>query len=421
MRRFLVAPFFALACGGSLALDGGAEALSARSPIQHLIVVVQENHSFDAYFGTWCTAATGSNPSCTSGTACCEAAPARDPGTFDLPVPLNDITNAAYSPNHTQACENVEMDGGRMDMYVSASCGSPLNFSQASSAVAQYRSWAQQYALADRYFQPVSGASSSNDMYFATARFMFLDNTYEPQAIGAFCSLNRNTIQYTDTTIGDLLNARGVSWAWYAEGYSAMKSALLCPAPPSDCTAPSPYIPCIYDPSDIPAAYFRNSVDNPADMRDLGELATALKKGTLPSVVFVKFLNYHTEHPGFGTTISSGVSHVTQLVNEIEKSKLASSTLVLLTWDESGGYFDHLAPPPPSPVDGQPYGARVPLLALGPLARKGSVSHAVMEHSSIVKFIEWNWLGATGQLGARDAVVNNIGSVVDPAAGVPED
>ena len=65
-----------------------------------------------------------------------------------------------------------------MDLYVSAPCGSSLNFSYASSAVAQYRSWAQQYALADRYFQPLSGATSSNDMYFATARFMFVDNAY---------------------------------------------------------------------------------------------------------------------------------------------------------------------------------------------------------------------------------------------------
>jgi phospholipase C len=58
----------------------------------------------------------------------------------------------------------------------------------------------------------------------------------------------------------------------------------------------------------------------------------------------------------------------------------------------------------------------VPLLAIGPFAKKGAVSHVTMEHSSIVKFIEWNWLGATGQLGARDAVVNDIGSLLDPAA-----
>ena len=79
------------------------------------------------------------------------------------------------------------------------------------------------------------------------------------------------------------------------------------------------------------------------------------------------------------------------------------------------------APPPPtSSVDGQPYGARVPLLALGPFARKGSVSHVTLEHSSIVKFIEWNWLGhKTGQLGTRDRHVNNLGSMLDPKLRVP--
>jgi len=67
------------------------------------------------------------------------------------------------------------------------------------------------------------------------------------------------------------------------------------------------------------------------------------------------------------------------------------------------------------------YGTRVPLLAVGPFAGKGSISHVVMEHSSIVKLIEWNWLGhATGQLGGRDLHVNNLGSMLDPALRIPE-
>ena len=86
-----------------------------------------------------------------------------------------------------------------------------------------------------------------------------------------------------------------------------------------------------------------------------------------------------------------------------------------MTYDESGGFFDHVAPPATSTIDMQPYGPRVPLLAIGAFARKNFVSHVVMEHSSIVKFIEWNWLGATGQLGTRDTQVNNIGSLLDPA------
>jgi phospholipase C len=87
-----------------------------------------------------------------------------------------------------------------------------------------------------------------------------------------------------------------------------------------------------------------------------------------------------------------------------------------VTWDEGGGFYDHVSPPAESTVDNQGYGTRVPLLAIGRFAKTGTVSHTVMEHSSIVKFLEYLYLGGkTGQLGARDAVVNNIGSLLDPA------
>jgi phospholipase C len=98
------------------------------------------------------------------------------------------------------------------------------------------------------------------------------------------------------------------------------------------------------------------------------------------------------------------------------------NTLILLTWDEGGGFFDHVAPPAslPPEVDADdlgnpvPYGTRVPFLAIGPFAKAGTVSHKPMEHSSIVKFLEWNFLTEVGQLKARDTAVNNIGSLLDP-------
>jgi phospholipase C len=95
---------------------------------------------------------------------------------------------------------------------------------------------------------------------------------------------------------------------------------------------------------------------------------------------------------------------------------VAASTLVLFTYDEGGGFFDHISPPATSTVDNQPYGTRVPMVAIGPFAKKNYVSHVTMEHSSVVKFIEWNWLGGTtGQLMGRDATVNNLGDLLDPA------
>jgi phospholipase C len=103
-----------------------------------------------------------------------------------------------------------------------------------------------------------------------------------------------------------------------------------------------------------------------------------------------------------------------------------NNTLILLTWDEGGGFYDHVAPPAPPPVAvdfddsggspaAVPYGTRVPFLAIGPFAKKGTVSHVQMEHSSIVKFLEYNFVTQTGQLNARDKWVNNIGSLLDPS------
>jgi phospholipase C len=114
-------------------------------------------------------------------------------------------------------------------------------------------------------------------------------------------------------------------------------------------------------------------------------------------------------------------------------SSYYNDTLVLVTWDEGGGYWDHVSPPADSAVDNVagygaavPYGDRVPLLAIGRFAKVGYVSHVRTEHASIVNFVEWNWLnGVTGQLDAlvsaagptshaRDAYANNIGDLLDP-------
>jgi phospholipase C len=298
-----------------------------------------------------------------------------------------------------------------------------LNFAYGDTTLQPYWSLAAKSAVADRYFQPLVGASSANDMYLARAQFVFDDNDYEPEAIGSSCSLVSTTTQYTDTTIADLLDTAGVTWGWYAEGYDVMAAAVkngTCPtATPTGCAFGGGTWPCGYDPGDVPFQYYKDLVDNPAHFKDYTTLATDLSGGTLPSVTFIKGYGFHSEHPGYGDTVSAGETFVGSTIAAISASSYAPSTLILLTWDEGGGHFDHVTPPAMSTVDNQPYGTRVPLLAIGPLAGVGTVSHVTMEHSSIVKFIEYNWLGATGQLNGRDAVVANIGSLLDPSLGVP--
>ena len=412
---------FETSVSGDVALDDVTfDTAPPKSNIEHVVVIVQENHSFDSYFGRWCTAPPGSAPTCTSGPSCCEAAPDKDEnGT--APSVLDDANNAGNDHNHSRACELSEIDSGKMDRFTAGSsvsgCSSPGNFAIAPDAVVRtYHDYARKYALADRYFQPLAGASSANDMYFAVARWVFDDNAFKPASNGKGCiNPTASTKTYSGvTTIADLLIAGGHPFGFYAEGYAAMLGTPFCPLPPSDCPEHIPTNPCDYDCSDVPFEYYDQFLDKKPYMKDYDELEKDLAS-ELPALTFVKGLGYHNEHPGYGTKISDGVAFVSRTVDRILASKYGETTLILLTWDESGGLYDHVAPPPASSVDLMPYGARVPLLALGKFARAGTVSHVPMEHSSIVKFLEWNFLHATGQLSARDAAVNNLGSLLDPA------
>jgi len=399
---------------------GSCDGPCGSSKIDHLVVIVQENHSFDSYFGRYCTAPAGSSPACTDGPSCCEAAPATEPSGA-APIALDDAANAAYDPVHLADCELDELDGGRMDRFVtSMKCGDARNFAVADAGtMATYWGYAAEGALADRWFQPTVGQSSANDMYYARASFEFADNKFAPDAVGKGCTFAAMHETLDHRTVYDLLRDAGVSFAWYAEGYQAMIDAQAqgqCPQPPDACGFGLPLSPCVYDAGDVPINYYAGFKDDPEHMRDLDRLARDLDGGTLPQIVFVKPVGYHSEHPGLHTTVSDGVALVSSIINRVRSSAYAPDTLTLLIYDEGGGYFDHVSPPLSSTVDQQPYGTRVPTIALGPFARKNAVSHVTLEHSSLVKLIEWNWLGMqTGQLGTRDATVANVGSLLDPA------
>jgi phospholipase C len=415
-------------------MGGAATALQPKTPIQHIVVIVQENHTFDNYFADYC----GYRLDAKTKRPVCDGGPPTYPGTTTHPVVLDDTTNAKFDPNHEQVCEVAEINAGAMDAFLTAprttsTCGDARNFAYAAagstSPVGYYQQLATKGALADRYFQSVAGQSTSNDMYLWTTRFEFADNAFEPNAVGAQCSTTLVKKRYDDVTdpehnrnLGHTLTSAGVSWAWYGEGYDAMQAAGSgCPTAPAECPiAPLRTSPCVYDPADMPSQFFASSVDHGARMRDYSRFAADLASNRLPSVVFVKAVGYKTEHPGLGQQLSPGVGFVRDTINAVEHSKAAKHTLVLLTYDEGGGYYDHVPPPPNSSVDGQPYGPRIPAIAVGPFARAGAVSHTQLEHASIVRFIEWNWLaGKTGQLGGRDATAHNLGSLLEPTLGVP--
>jgi phospholipase C len=459
-------------------------AWKSATPIRHVVVIVEENHTFDSYFGRYCTGAAG--VSCTTGPSCCEAAPTSVPALVGTqpPLLLDAMSNIARDRNHESQCELDELhwDGTRylMDRFVygaGPSCSIPENFAIVDPAkgtddtgvTSVYWGLAQKYALADRFFQPTVGSTSSNDMFLATAQFHFVDNQAFPQTLGTDCQLSyynllpppaRNPpprVTFENTTIADLLieSVPGLPFGHYHQGYQSIHDAAKngtldkdqCPPLPSDCTIPAAKVnaaACSYDPSDNPFRYFSQFADGSLYaqryLKDLGQLPADIAAGGLPAVSFVKALTYTNEHPAW-SHIYEGTALVQKTVDQVLTTQYgetidgkfvpyADSTLVLLTWDEGGGFFDHIPPPRSAPVDGRPYGTRVPMLAIGKFAKKNYVSHVQLEHSSIVKFLEWNFLGKkSGQLSLknkptqfgtakdlpRDALVNNVGDLLDPA------
>ena len=357
------------------------------SKIEHLIVIISENHSFDSYFGGYCKAPAYSAPDCNYGVDCCEAAPETVNGK--KPYILSDVQNIQFDPNHSQAQELCKQNFGQMNKYMTGQgCTSSddRNFAVADNVtVATYIHYAQNYAISDRYFQSAAGASSENDMYFARGEYVFLDNTKAPISSKSGAYPASMLITYHDKTIADLLVDCGISWSFYAEGYNV-------PIGPGDDW------PFFYDPTDNPFEYYASLVDNPNYFKDFTQFDVDVKEGKLPAVSYFKAQGIRSEHPTV-SAISGGEVFNSLIVDTIfSNPKYKDNTLILMTPDESGGFYDHVSPPPDSVVDGQTYGPRTFLVAVGAMTKKNYISHVQAEPSSIIKFIEWNWLGQTGQV-----------------------
>ena len=463
-----LATLLSIGCSAASSSDSDDENLTkaTATPIEHVVLIVQENHTFDAYFGKYCKAETDSNPNCHDGPECCEAAPGRIWSAHYAPIwpePLNDEFNVLGDREHSSECEYYEMhcsdadygsidataphadSGGtcKMDRYVDWSvlanglCGRIGNFAVSPpESVATYHSFARQGAIGDNYFQPIIGQTSSNDMFLARAQFEFKDNGIFPDRAGADCQISalpnkpKKGVFKGKTTIADLLIQKNPKrgFGYYHVGYDAARAAGSQCATPVEADCPAllrqtklTSVACLYDPSDDPFKYYEQFGDDSPYIHDYDRLAKDVAAKALPNVVYVKAPTAMNEHPAFGT-LTRGQEFIQRTVDTIMKSPYANNTLVLITWDEGGGYYDHKSPPIAS--DGRRMGTRVPIIALGKFARKspnGYVSHVQMEHSSILKFLEWNFLEKqTGQLGGRDGTVNNIGSLIDPELTVPD-
>jgi acid phosphatase len=210
-------------------------------------------------------------------------------------------------------------------------------------------------------YQPSGNApASGGDARFADAA---ISTTLPPQ---------------TAKTIGDTLTAKGVTWAWYSGAWndaSASRSVVY------NNTVPN--FQAHHQPLNYFSRFAPGSADRATYLKDYNDMVAAITAGTLPAVAFYKPQGNLNEHPGY-TDVLSGDQHIADVVAKIQASPLWSSTVIIITYDENGGYWDHVAPPK---ADRWGPGTRVPAIIISPLARKNFVDSTPYDTTSIIKFI----------------------------------
>jgi phospholipase C len=358
------------------ALPHQVSAAPAATPIKHVIVILEENHTFDNYFGTY----PGVNgiynvkamPDEPGGP------PAVAPYLFTSPV-LKANLNNSWTAAHDA------YDNGSMNGFISAQNGSDVTMGYYDyHLIPYYWDYATQYTLFDNFFSSVMGPSLPNHLYLLAGQSggLTIDSRY-----GVF-NFSSSTVRSDDFEFESAINeleAAHVSWRYYAGGSGFLNNWNPLPAFP----------------------YVANNQSLDDNVVETGQFVNDLKNGSLPSVSWVMpDSDIVSEEPPANVTL--GEQTVVSEINAVMNSQYWNSTAIFLTWDDWGGFYDHVPPPR---VDQYGYGFRVPLLVISPYARQGFVDNTQGDFTSVLKFIETDF--GLGSLSSRDAKANDLYSAFD--------
>jgi phospholipase C len=428
-----------------------------QSTIKNVIVIYQENWSFDALYGSF----PGANGVANAAAAIPQidkvsAAPITtepqplingqpDPNFAALVgKPIGPYSASSYIQAsqltgdivHRFWQEQSQIDGGKMDKFMTWSDNPGLVFSTFDATNLPEGQLAAQYTLSDNTFHSAFGGSFLNHQWLicactpkftgapasavatldASGKELALDGTGKivhdgfvtPDGFAVNTAFTVNAPHpaglpaanlvpnQTNPTIGDRLSTANVSWKWYSGGWTA---ALAGNADPN------------FQFHHQPFAYYANFADGTpakaAHLQDETNFLGDLHNNALPAVSFIKPIGENNEHPGYASLLA-GQQHVASLIQAVQASPYWKNTAIIITYDEHGGRWDHVAPPA---GDRWGPGSRVPLIVVSPWAKHGFVDHTAYETVSILAFIEK--LYNIPALGTRDAAANPLSNVFD--------
>jgi phospholipase C len=365
-----------------------AEQLNTATPIKHFIVLMQENHSFDNYFGTY-PGADGIPPG-----TCMPVDPVDDPfGDCIKPFPLEG--RAIVDLGHSEGVYANQFNEGRMDGFVSVfsdrrGVGDQAMGYYDDQDIPYYWNVADNYVLFDRAFTSAAGGSVWNHFYWVTG------TPGNPDA-----DILLPTGFDHVPTIFDRLQEAGISWKFYVQNYRP-EINFRNPGNGDDAAQP------VW----VPLLNYKRFLDDPelsSRIVDMDEYYSDLADGTLPAVSFMVPSGASEHPPG---SIQSGERFVRTLITALTSSSAWRSSAFMWTYDDWGGWYDHVPPPR---VDEFGYGFRAPALLVSAYAKRGHVDSTTIDFTSQLKFIENNW--GVEPLAERDRNAHDLISAFDFDAG----
>jgi len=483
------------------------------TPIKHLVVIFEENATFDHYFGTYPHAAN----------------PPGEPGFTPRPgtPPVNGLTETLLTNNpnaadpqrldraqaltcdqdHHYREEQEAYDEGLVDKFVQHTAGQectgtePGPTGENKTTVMDYYdgntvtalwNYAQHYTLEDNSFETEFGPSTPGHLNLISGETGGASATKATSSVANGSSPNGSLngslignayplyddcvgdggkpggvsepalISMSGRNVGNLLNAQGVTWGWFQGGFAptarTAEGTAECRAVHENIGALRPYSD--YVSYHNPFQYYESTAnrhhlpptsvsavgesDQANHQYDLSYFTAALQEGSLPAVSILKPAAYEDGHPGYSDPLDEQ-RYLVDAINAIERSPDWSSTAVVISWDDSDGWYDHVMPPivrpsaspqdalngpgkcgvvpsqppPPYQPDRCGYGPRLPLLVISPWAREDHVDSTLTDQSSILRFIEDNW--RLGRIGgdSSDAEAGSLENAFDFNAGDP--
>ncbi len=450
MRRIRVTlALLFIVASSAVGLPALVGAQGSLNQINHVIVLYQENWSFDGLYGNF----PGANGLANAGGAVNQVdkngvpyatlpqpidttpKPSVLDPRFPANLPVAPFNTAQYvQPTdktgdlvHRYYQEQYQNDGGKMDKYVAWSDAAGLVMSNYDATNMPEGKLAQQYTMADNFFHAAFGGSFLNHFWLVcgcTPQFpnaptamkaqlddngmMVKDGAVTPDGYVINTAFSVNTPHpktaapetlvpnQTMPTIGDRLSDKGVSWAWYSGGWNDALAG-----------NPDPLFQYHHQPFAFFANYADGTVGRAQHLKDEQDFRNSLTANSLPAVSFVKPIGEDNEHPGYASLVR-GQQHIADLVAAVQQSQYWNDTAIVITYDEHGGRWDHVAPPV---ADKWGPGSRVPTIIISPFAKRGYVDHTQYDTTSILTLIETRW--GLAPLGTRDAAVNNLTNAFD--------